>query len=606
MHARVEGQVWIPKLELGKAGVDYLKKKLTIKPRVAPGYGDEKPDPVLCWSENESELGVPRDFFFDTATKEYEIDWVVSEGFPTSYESKLRQDGPYAEQGEALRVLQGWLEGLNDKSKPMEAGKHMGALLKADPGFGKTNTALELAHRLGRTTVIMVHKERLLMQWKRRAEKFLPGVRVGIVRENECDFEDKDIVIAMMQSLAMERFGEKYPREFYAWPGLLMIDEAHRVGAHTWAPIPAMFPAKWRVALTATPRRKDGCEKVFWWHVGAIRYDAKTERPKPAVRVVDSGMSSVPRVLKDPAISSSIVINVLTKMTARNKTIVAEAVKALSAPAARKLLILSERLEQLRELNEMLGAECKRVGLEGITTGFYVGQWFTGEKTEKLSKAHWVMDEKGRARAIDVIYGSFRRRRDLEAEKDADGFRKIFARPSDEEPEQWIDLDSELGAVNDAILRGADQAKAYVDFDSMIFFIAKEYDIKQKVEEKKRDLTEAELTEAERARVVWMTYQMSSEGIDIPAADTLGFASPISDIEQTYGRGRRECVPVAHGGDKTPDECEHYCQWRAKTCTGKPEPRAFDIVDDLVPLSKKRQRYREDFYREVGAKVRGP
>lgn len=611
MRARVECQVWLPKAELGAAGIDYLKKKLTINPRHAPGFSDEKPSPVMCWSEDEEhpdELGVPRDFFFSTATKEYEVSWLVSDGSPTSYNSVLRQDGPYAEQGQALSVLQDWLEGCFKAPSPMVAGQHLGALLKADPGFGKTNTALELAHRLGRTTVILVHKERLMMQWKHRAEKFLPGVRVGIVREDECDYENKDIVIAMMQSLAMERLGARYPREFYRWPGLLLIDEAHRVGANTWAPIPMLFPARWRVALTATPRRKDGCDKVFWWHIGAVRYDAKTERPKPAVRMVDSGMTGAPRVLREEGISPSVVVNVLTKMTSRNQTIVSEAVKALRSPSGRKLLILSERLEQIRTLDEMLAAECKRIGLEGVTTGFYVGQWFTGEKNKKLARNHWNMNEdNGRSLAIDAIFLSFRRRRDLKAEKGEGGNRKIFARPSDGEPEEWIDLDGDLGEALNALNRideHVDAKNALDDFDQMLFFIAKEYDIKQKVEEKRRDLTEAELTEAERARVIWMTYQMCSEGIDIPPADTLGFASPISDIEQTYGRGRRECVPVAHGGDKTPAECEHYCPWRAATCTGKPDPIAFDIVDRLVPLAKKRQRYREEFYRDVGAKVR--
>lgn len=610
MRARVEGQVWIPKAELGAKGVDYLKKVLTINPRHAPGYSDEKPSPVLCWTENDEhpdELGVPREFFFGTATKAYDITWAMAEGLPTSYGSLLRQDGPYAEQGLALDTLQGWLNGYTTATSPMDAGKHLGALLKADPGFGKTNTALELARRLGRTTVVLVHKERLMMQWKKRAERFMPGIRIGLVREDECDFEGKDLVIAMMQSLAMERFGDRYPREFYRWPGLLLIDEAHRVGANTWAPIPTMFPARWRLALTATPRRKDGCDKVFWWHVGAIRYDAKTERPKPAVRMVDSGMSGVPKVLRTESISPSVVVNVLTKMTSRNQTIIAEAVKALRAPSGRKLMILSERLEQIRTLDEMLAAECKRVGLDGITTGFYVGEWFTGARSEKLARGHWEMDEDGRERAIETIYTSFRRRRDLRAEKDADGSRRIFARPSNGEAEEWIDLDGDrteaihaLGNADEKL----DTENALDDFDNMLFFIAKDYDIKQKVEEKKRNLTEVELLEAERARVIWMTYQMCSEGIDIPPADTLGLASPISDIEQTYGRVRRECVPVAHGGDKTPADCEHYCPWRAATCTGKPEPIAFDVVDRLVPLAKKRQRYREEFYRGVGAKVR--
>lgn len=614
MRALVEGQVWIPKDDLGPEAVRYLKRKLTIKPRKAPGYGDpdEKPEPVLCWTENEAHpdmLGVPRDFFFETAGKDYELEWNLVEGERRIYESCLKQEGPYAEQGQAIDELLAWLEGY--RTLDMAAGRHLGAILKADPGFGKTNTALALTHRVGRTAVILVHKERLMMQWKRRAERFLPGVRVGLVREDKCDFEDKDLVIAMMQSIGMERFGPRYPQEFYDWPGLLLVDEGHRIGSGTWAPIPPMFRARWRLLLTATPRRKDGAEKVFWWHVGRIRYDAKTERPKPAVRLVSSRLERVPRVLKKHGISSSIVINILTKLTDRNRVIVREIVKALSAPSERKVLVLSERLEQIRELDEMLAAECRRVALEGITTGFYVGQWFTGEKAEKLARGSWdTLVDGGRERAIKTIFTSFSRRRQFKGEKLEDGDRR--GREGDrviylEEDGTWLNLDAELREAEERDLQVdplAVKVTPLDEYDDMLFSIAKGYDIKQKITEKRRDLTEQELEDAERARVVFMTYQMCSEGIDIPAADTLGFASPISDIEQSYGRGRRECVPIEHGGDKTPEDCGHYCPWKAGRCPGKPSPIAFDIVDPLVTLSVRRQRYREEFYREVGAKVR--
>jgi hypothetical protein len=93
----------------------------------------------------------------------------------------------------------------------------------------------------------------------------------------------------------------------------------------------------------------------------------------------------------------------------------------------------------------------------------------------------------------------------------------------------------------------------------------------------------------------------NSEGIDIPAVDTIGFATPISDVEQSYGRGRRVCVPVAYGGDKTPETCERMCAWRAARCTGKPVGMAFDIVDLRVPMAMRRSEYRREFYGAVGA-----
>ena len=922
--------MWIPKGDLGEDAVRWMKQKLTIKPKIPPGYSDEKPKPVKCWAENDLELGVPRDFFFSTSKKQYSLVWELNDGTRASYGTILEQKGKYAEQGEAIQTLCGWFRGANDTG--MESGLHLGATFKADPGFGKclgkgtnvfmydgsvvpvesvtpgdllmgpdglprevlstnrgtgemfriipnkgdawecndvhmmtlvhsvtgdvgdipldeylrlpnkeklklfrpergvelsgdpgtdldpylvgiwigdgtktltqvgitnvdeevvsylheeagkwgcvlrnsskpprvptyrftsetrgknritdamrslfgddlfsipesllkstidvrmrllagivdsdghlaarggtieivqkrlsyvrgikrlanglgfsvtvsekevgdsvyyrilvsghtdaipvkverkkpgtrrqkknpsrtgfevapigageyygftlsgdgrfllgdctvthnTNTALAVAHELAITTVVLVHKESLMTQWVKRAERFMPGIKVGVVQGDTCDFEGKDLVVAMMQSLAMERHGPRYSQEFYNYPGLLVVDEGHRVGSQTWAPVPALFPARWRLLCTATPRRKDGADKVFWWHVGPIRFDAKTERPKPAVRIVESGLRKVPEYLQRPGVSPSLVVNFLTKSGPRNDVVVSEMVKALKAPAKRKLLILSERLEQLRDLDQMLARACEKAGLDDVTTGFYVGEWYTGEVQEKLSKATWKMDDGGREKAVDVLFKAFKRKKDLDADMGGDGERLIYAQPSQDEAEQWIDLDAEMDEL-ETIDDPKEKKRVTALFDKMIFYIAKQHKIRQKRVEKKKALTEEQLAEAERARVVFMTYQMSSEGIDIPAADTLGFVSPISDVEQSYGRGRRECVPKAHGGDRTPDECEHYCPWRHKTCRGKPEPRAFDVVDEYVQLSVRRRQYREEFYDDVGAIVR--
>ena len=673
--ARVEGYVWLPTEELGFSGVDYLKKKLTIRPRKARGYGDpnEKLVPVECWQERDGELGVPRDFFFRTATRNYDLEWNVSNGHQVEYDCILKQEGKYAEQGPAIDTLIDWFNGatLTD----LESGYHMGGMLRADPAFGKTNTTLAFLHRWGRTAVILVHKERLMQQWANRIRRYLPGARVGFCQESVCDFEDKDIVVAMFQSIATERFGSRYPEEFYHWPGVIVGDEIHRVGALTWAPVPPRFFARVRLGLTATPRRNDGCADVFWWHIGQIVFDAETERPKPAVRIVDSGVRKGPPILKNEHVSPSLIINILVRLTTRNRTIIREIMQALRSPNGRKILVLSERLEHLRTLDEMLREVCEAEGVTGVTTSFYVGEWFTGEVRKALTKAKWEMTDESREEAVGIIYKAFRARKSLKAEEEkhqlirvregehyvwldltealakatADGqkaldkfdtllttvadehgiegldlelrektvadvhrffrlkkhleakvekHRWVRARTCEGEQDAWLDLDREL-----AMTAGA-SPRLIKEFDDVLFFIAKEYGIRQKEVEVKKALTEEQIYEAESARIMWMTYQMCSEGIDIPAADTLGFVTPISDIEQSYGRARRECVPVAYGGERTPEECEHYCPWRAKTCQGKPDPIAFDVVDDVVAISRRRRRYREQFYADVGARVR--
>jgi len=53
--------------------------------------------------------------------------------------------------------------------------------------------------------------------------------------------------------------------------------------------------------------------------------------------------------------------------------------------------------------------------------------------------------------------------------------------------------------------------------------------------------TQGELDQAEEADVLWCTYQMVKEGLDIPNLDTIFLVTPISDVKQAVGRVMREC-----------------------------------------------------------------
>jgi SNF2 family DNA or RNA helicase len=79
-----------------------------------------------------------------------------------------------------------------------------GGLLDVDPGKGKTVMALKIIQRLGVKTIIVVHKSFLSNQWRERIQQFLPDAKVGIIQGQVIDIENKDIVIAMVQSLSIK------------------------------------------------------------------------------------------------------------------------------------------------------------------------------------------------------------------------------------------------------------------------------------------------------------------------------------------------------------------------------------------------------------------
>jgi len=612
MDLRVSGMVWLPKKEVDPLLIAHLRDELTIIPRKAKGYDDVRPEPVRCYSETPFEFGVPRAFWFGTSKQEHTYHWDISLGeeWAEPPECRLTHEGPYAEQGEIIDLFQDRFEQAehDEEVSDRRSGLLMGGIFQADTGFGKTDTALGLINRLQKSTLIIVHKEFLQKQWINRAKKWLPGIEVGIVREGRCDFEGKHIVVAMAQSLALDD-GERYPQALYDWPGLLVIDETHRVGAPTWAPLPPKFSAAFRLGLTATPRRIDGADNVFWWHLGKIVYKARTETPKPNVRMIKVRSTSLPPVVQRSSVKSPIVINVLTRLKKRNRMAVTEMVKALKAPSERKLFVLSERLDHLRKLESSLQAAWAEergaggVPDEDLTTGFYVGEWFTGEVVPKLAPRTWPMKDGGREKAIATIYRSLSRRwKKVEELGDLKPMTSVSKSTMEKKHHifmQWGDLAGIQGIVTDG---DDDDRWVHVTLedldDAHLYDLAKLNKIAQEKKEKKRRRTDVELEEAERARVIFATFQMCAEGVDIPAIDTEFLVTPISDVQQANGRIRRICKPQK-------EKCEHYCPWRAGVCEGKPHPMVADIVDLGIPLASKREGYRRDYYATLGTTVTG-
>lgn len=586
LKVRVSGMAWLPKGDLGPNRLKLIKDQLTIIPRKYTAYDDTPPTPVLCYEDRIHEIGVPRQYFFREATGSHDIKWDLTDGAPINVTSALRQEGPYAEQAVATKAV---LDHFRSFDGTQKNGSSLGCILQGRTGFGKTATALAIAQAHARTTVVIVHKEFLLRQWISRIEKFLPDARVGVCRGSKCDFEGKDFVVAMLDSLALED-GSRYPIDFYRWPGLVIVDEVHRIGAPTWSPVPVMFSARHRLGLTAIPRRKDGADDVFWWHIGGIVYQARTETPKIPVRAIYLDLKG-PGIIHRDKSNSAIVENIIVRMRRRNQAIVDEVISAVRSPQQRKVLLLSSRLDHLRTLEKMLVEECERRGFDVPTTGFYVGEWFTGEKDFSLhkGKADLSTDE-GREKAIKAIYRHFRR-----ARMDPDDKKSDRCAQSVEEGHQVV------------LYKHGYRTRVLESVPNKgLVRMAYDYGIAQKKnpKEKTKPQGEEELAKAERARVIFATYQMCSEGVDIPAVDTIVFATPVSDVEQAYGRGRRFCVPTRHGGEMRPKDCEHFCPWRHETCTGKPDPVAADIVNQKVPLEAKRHRYRKDFYAAVGVKVK--
>lgn len=137
-----------------------------------------------------------------------------------------------------------------------------------------TSIGLNLMSRLKKKTLVIVHKEFLMNQWIERIQQFLPTARIGRIQGQVIDIENKDIVLAMLQSLSMK----DYPSTLFDSFGFTIIDEVHHISSEVFSCALFKIVTKYMLGLSATMNRKDGTTKVFKMFLGDVLF--KMERNK--------------------------------------------------------------------------------------------------------------------------------------------------------------------------------------------------------------------------------------------------------------------------------------------------------------------------------------
>lgn len=125
-------------------------------------------------------------------------------------------------------------------------------------GAGKTvifSHLAEQAHREGRKTLILVHREELAEQAKTKLHSVAPHLSVGLVKaaRNEVD---ADVIVASVQTLS-----NLARRKAIKDIGIVIVDECHHAVARTWMEVLehfGCFDSTPAVGFTATLTRTDG------------------------------------------------------------------------------------------------------------------------------------------------------------------------------------------------------------------------------------------------------------------------------------------------------------------------------------------------------------
>ncbi len=141
-----------------------------------------------------------------------------------------------------------------------------GGVLSLPCGYGKTESALYAACKLGRKTLILVNGNTSKDVWLERIPQRLQNARVGLLQQNTVQIRDRDFVVGMIHSIV------KRPYPDLDQFGLVVVDEAHHIAARTFSQAMFLLPAKYVLALSATFRRQDGLDDVLHWLMGPMLF----------------------------------------------------------------------------------------------------------------------------------------------------------------------------------------------------------------------------------------------------------------------------------------------------------------------------------------------
>ena len=238
-----------------------------------------------------------------------------------------------------------------------------GGLLVLPCGFGKTVLAIHVIACVARVkTIILVHTSGLLEQWCERLRAFAPRLTVGVHKQSQLDVEC-DVLVAMIQTVARRPYagGELRNR------GLVIVDEAHHLGARVYGSAMAKLACRYTLGLSATPDRRDGLTRIQFMTLGTIIH--KAERAHQNVHVTELLLPAVGGTATNASGRPNFagMINELARSRERSDLLAAH-LRRLHG-AGRAILVLSERKQQLQYLHEAL----RRGGIDAAELGFYVG-----------------------------------------------------------------------------------------------------------------------------------------------------------------------------------------------------------------------------------------
>lgn len=247
-------------------------------------------------------------------------------------------------------------------------------VLAATTAFGKTVTAIGLIAERKVNTLILVHTQALLQQWKKSLEQFLtinetlPEQPAGRGRKKKPSLIGQlggskntlsgIVDIAITQSLISDGEVKPLVNDY----GMVIVDECHHVSAVSFWKVLREAHAKYIYGLTATPKRSDGHQPMIFMQCGAIRYaaDAKDYAERHSFEhILMPRFTKFRAEISDEKPTITDIYRQLSESRYRNELIANDVRSAVES--GRTPIVISERMSHIEMLAEMLSGTADNV-----------------------------------------------------------------------------------------------------------------------------------------------------------------------------------------------------------------------------------------------------